>query len=88
MASNEGHIHWSGDLSETINYLGQDLLIEMSEKRGGTTVRASSPPGPSLSLPNSSSASPSWDTVPGTAPALEVRVEPHYPAGYIRIRQA
>jgi hypothetical protein len=85
MASNEGHIHWSGDLVETVNYLGQDLTIRPGLKRGGVTIRGTGET--TLTLPNSSSASPQWSPIPGTNPVLEARVEPHYPTGYIRVRQ-
>lgn len=93
MASNEGHIHWTGMDEETVNYLGQELRI-MTEKTtaeepdGALHIHADGFGGTPLFLPNSTSQSPQWDAIPGTSPVLQARQDGHYPTGYIRIRQA
>ena len=91
MASNEGHIHWSGLPTETVNYLGQELQLT-SEVSNATTVKTD-PIGTirirlvgslqtGLALPTEG-----WETIPDTSPLLEARMDGHYPTGYIRIRQ-
>lgn len=92
MASNEGHIHWSGGLFEQITYLGQELLVELNtdpnDPIGGLNIVAAGFVGEPLFLPNSTDLDPVWTAVPGTTPVLEVRQDGHYQVGYIRIRQA
>lgn len=91
MASNEGHIHSSGADGETINYLGQDLILQLNGEQGdpiGTLrIKEQAFVGSGVALPNSTNSSPVWSAVPGTSPVLEVRADGHYPIGYIRIRQ-
>jgi hypothetical protein len=92
MASDEGHIHWSGGNDETVNYLGQELRMQVNENPGDPIgalhIHADGFVGEPLFLPNSNAQSPTWTAVPGTAPTLEVRQDGHYPQSYIRIRQA
>lgn len=93
MASNEGHIHWSGTDSETVVYLGQSLevtteLMTVDQPAGALHIHAEGFGGAPLYLPNSSSAEPLWSPIPGTSPVLEARQDGHYPTNYIRIRQA
>lgn len=92
MASNEGHIHWDGSPDSEITYLNQSLTIlsEISnmstvtvDPRGTLRIKATGFGSQGLALPSSD-----WQPVPGTAPTLEVRMDGHYPKGYIRIRQA
>lgn len=92
MASNEGHIHWGGSADSTVNYLGQELQLtaEVSNMEivpvdpiGTIRIRLSGSLLTGLALPSNN-----WETVPGTAPALEARMDASYPIGYIRIRQA
>lgn len=91
MASNEGHIHWTGSMDETVGYLGQQLRLQVNENPedpiGALHIHADGFVGTALFLPNSTSAEPVWSVVPGTSPVLEVRQDGHYPADYIRIRQ-
>lgn len=91
MASNEGHIHWSGSSDETVNYLGQELQLtsEVSnaitarvDPIGTIRIRLSGSVEAGLALP-----SEGWGAIPGTLPTLEARADGHYPTGYIRIRQ-
>lgn len=92
MASNEGHIHWSGGNDETVTYLGQELRMQLNENPedpiGALHIHAEGFNGTALFLPNSNASAPAWTAVPGTAPVLEVRQDGHYPSDYIRIRQA
>lgn len=92
MASDEGHIHWSGSNDETVNYLGQELRMQVNENPedpiGAIHIHADGFAGTPLFLPNSTASSPLWSAVPGTAPTLEVRQDGHYPMDYIRIRLA
>lgn len=92
MASNESHIHWSGSSDETVNYLGQELRMQINENAndpiGALHIHADGFVGEPLFLPNSTASSPVWSTVPGTTPVLQARQDGHYPMGYIRIRQA
>lgn len=91
MPSLEGHIHWSGSLDETVVYLDQSIQITQNPAdaiAGGLSIRQSGSGQAPLSLPNSSNASPRWDNIPGTNPALQARQDGHYPTSYIRIRQA
>jgi hypothetical protein len=92
MPSDEGHVHWDGSSDSTVNYLGQELRLT-AEVSNAAMVKAdpvgtirirldgTSPPG--LALP-----ADSWQAIPGTAPALEARMDGHYPVGYIRVRLA
>lgn len=91
MASNEGHIHWSGSPDETINYLGQDLQLtaEVSNKiivkedpEGTVRIGLVGSGGKGLALPTEG-----WEAIPGTNPILEARQDGHCPSTYIRIRQ-
>jgi len=95
MASNEGHVHWSGVADETINYLGQDLQLTSNVSNvkpvsvspgddpiGTIRIRALGSVETGLALP-----SDGWELIPGTSPALEARVDANYAIGYIRIRQ-
>jgi hypothetical protein len=97
MASNEGHIHWTGTPNETVTFLNQEIQMTSERTNMSTTlvdpvgtvrIKASGFANPGVALPNSSASEPTWTTIPGTSPALEVRVDGHYPMGYIRIRQA
>jgi hypothetical protein len=97
MASNEGHIHWSGSADETVTYLDQELQmtsevsnaqIEPEDPIGTVRIRLNGSVETGLALPNSTASAPVWSAVPDTLPILEVRVDGHYPVGYIRIRQA
>lgn len=93
MASNEGHIHWSGLPSETVNYLGQEL--QMTSERtnmaqtvkedpiGAIRIRLLGHANPGLLIPTMG-----WQAIPGTTPVLEARSDSHYEVGYIRVRQA
>ena len=92
MPSNEGHIHWAGAPSEDLTYLSQSLTIisEISnmvktfvDPEGALRLRATSFSGSGLLLP-----SEGWQSIPGTNPTLEARMDGYYPTGYIRIRQA
>jgi hypothetical protein len=96
MASNEGHIHWSGVPDETINYLGQDLQLTSNVSNMKSTaagpgddpiglirIRALGFGGTGLALPTDDG----WELIPGTSPALEARVDANYAIGYIRVRQ-
>lgn len=92
MPSNEGHIHWTGAADEFVNYLGQQLRItgevsnadiSLTDLRGALRIRLLGAGPPGLLLPTQG-----WETIPSTSPALEARMDPHYPKGYIRIRQA
>lgn len=92
MASNEGHIHWDGVASSTVNYLGQELQLTSeasnavatkSDPIGTIRIRLDGHVGAGLALP-----SDGWQPVPGTSPMLEARADGHCPVGYIRIRQA
>lgn len=92
MPSNEGHIHWDGSADSTINYLGQELQLtaEVSnmvtvktDPIGTVRIKLSGFGGTGLGLP-----SDGWESVPGTSPVLEARVDGNYAIGYIRIRQA
>lgn len=92
MPSNEGHIHWDGSADSTVNYLSQELQLTAEVSNMTTTntdpigtirIRLSGFGGTGLALPTES-----WQSVPGTSPVLQARVDGHYPAGYIRIRQA
>jgi len=97
MASNEGHIHWTGTAGETVTFLDQELLMtsEATNMATATTdpigtvrIKASAFANPGVALPNSSTSEPVWMAIPGTSPTLEVRQDGHYPMGYIRVRQA
>lgn len=93
MASNEGHIHWSGLPDESVAFLGQELRLTSERTNmastanqdpiGAVRIRAIAFPGTGLMLPTEG-----WQTIPGTAPALEALAGAHYPVGYIRVRQA
>jgi hypothetical protein len=93
MPSDEGHIHWDGSADSTVNYLGQELQLTaersnvanatMVDPPGTIRIRLSGFGGTGLALPTDG-----WETVPGTAPALEARMDGHYAVGYIRVRQA
>lgn len=91
MASSEGHIHWSGIGDETVDFLGQELRLT-SEVSNATTVKVD-PIGMTRIRLNSSVAAglpiptDGWRVIPETSPALEARVDGHYPTGYIRVRQ-
>lgn len=92
MASDEGHIHWSGLGSETVNYLGQELQLT-SERSNAATIKSDPIGMVRIRLDGHAEAgaalpSDGWQPVPGTAPTLEARADAHYPIGYIRIRQA
>lgn len=93
MATNECHIHWGGAGSETVTFLGQNIVImtdvmTVDQPRGALHIHAEGFVGTPLFLPNSMISSPQWNTIPGTNPALEVRQDGHYPTGYIRVRFA
>lgn len=92
MPSNEGHIHWGGSANETVNYLGQELQMtaEVSNANqsfvdpiGTVRIRLNGFGGTGLALPTDG-----WETIPGTSPVLEARVDGHYPLGYVRVRAA
>lgn len=95
MASNEGHVHWSGVADETISYLDQDLQLTSNASNikplavntgddpiGTVRIRALGSVETGLALP-----SDGWEPIPGTVPVLEARVDANYAIGYIRIRQ-
>lgn len=92
MASNEGHIHWTGAMLDEQAYLGQSLTISAAQETGdpiGTIrIMATGFAGTGLVLPNSTHTEPVWSPIPGTSPVLEVRQDGHYQANFIRIRQA
>lgn len=91
MASNEGHIHWTGAPVEEQAYLGQSLTVsaipETGDPIGAIRIKATGYVGSGVFLPNSSHDAPVWSVVPGTAPVLEVRQDGHYRGNFIRIRQ-
>ena len=93
MASDEGHIHFSGGPSETINYLGQEL--ELTSERTNMASTATVDPIGTIRIRLLGFANPglmippeSWQAIPGTAPVLQARADGHYPMGYIRVRLA
>ena len=92
MPSNEGHIHWTGAPSETVNFLDQELqmtseatnmLAVKVDPIGAVRIRAMGHPSSGLFLPTDG-----WQAVPGSSPTLEARMDGHYPIGYIRLRLA
>lgn len=95
MASNEGHIHWSGLGDETVNFLEQELQLtsEVSNMADAVTVkldligairiRAAGSTQAGLALPTDG-----WQSIPGTEPELEARADGNYMIGYIRLRLA
>lgn len=89
-ATNEGHIHWTGALDETVTYLNQVIQLindPQNPVKGALGIRLSGSQVTPLVLPNSTNAAPRWDAIPGTNPVLEARQDGHYDMGYIRIRQ-
>lgn len=92
MASNEGHIHWTGVASDTVSYLSQELQLTSersnlanqvnSDPIGTVRIRAVGFGGTGLALPTEG-----WQVIPGTSPILEARVDAFYPADLVRIRQ-
>jgi len=98
MASNEGHVHWSGVADETIAYLDQELQLTSNVSNvnnvallavgtgddpiGLIRIRAVGSVETGLALPTDG-----WEPIPGTSPVLEARVDANYAIGYIRIRQ-
>lgn len=92
MASDEGHIHWTGAPVEEQSYLGQSLNLsgipEEGDPIGGVRVKATGYIGVGLFLPNSTHEEPVWSPIPGTAPTLEVRQDGHYRGNFIRVRLA
>lgn len=92
MASNEGHIHWTGVASDTVTYLNQELQLTsersnlatavMNDPIGMARIRAVGFSGTGLALPTEG-----WQVIPGTSPILEARVDAFYPTGLVRIRQ-
>lgn len=92
MPSDEGHFHWDGSPSSTVNVLNQELLLTAevsnivtvgSDPRGTIKIRQQGFVGTPLNLPTDG-----WQTIPGTSPVIEARVDGHYAIGYIRIRHA
>lgn len=92
MASNEGHIHWSGLSDETVSYLNQELRLTSERSNMATVktdpigtirIRLDGHTGEGLALPCDG-----WQPIPGTSPIMEARADGHYPTGYVRIRQA
>lgn len=91
MPSNEGHIHWTGSLDETVTYLNQLLRITVSKSQepvGALHIQLSGFSSSDLLLPNSTNSDPRWDAIPGTNPVIEARQDGHYDMSYIRVRQA
>lgn len=85
MPSNEAHLHFQG-VNETQNFLGQDLDLTTNNEgdpQGAIRIRAEGYQSPGLYLP-----SDGWESVPGTSPGLEARMDGHYAVDYIRVRQA
>jgi hypothetical protein len=92
MASNEGHIHWSGLGDETVNFLEQELQLT-SEVSNVTTVKADPVGAVRIRAQGSSQAglalpTEGWEVIPGTNPVLEARADGNYMIGYIRLRLA
>ena len=92
MPADEGHVHWSGALTEEQSTLDQSLTFSAVQEPGDPigTLRLSATGyvGPGLVLPNSTAQSPAWSTIPGTSPALEARQDGYYPVDYTRVRVA
>lgn len=86
----EKFVHWTGSLSDSFTAFGQDIQVDLNmdigEPNGGLHIHAVGWPGTPVYLPNSSSTSPTWDNIPGTVPALQVRQDGFYPQALIRIR--
>jgi hypothetical protein len=53
-----------------------------ADPTGSLRIRETNFVGTGLLLP-----SDGWQTIPGTSPILEARVDAHYPTGLIRIRR-
>jgi hypothetical protein len=90
MAVNETYLHWSAS-GEVVTAYGQDMLVtidELPEDPIGTIrIKAATHVPTGLVLPNSlDSSSPTWDTIPGTSPALEVRQDGYWPMDLIKVR--
>lgn len=92
MASNEGHIHWDGNPAQQTSYLGQALLVTSEDSNatkttsdpiGSLRIKAASHQGAGLLLPNTT-----WQSIPGTSPALEVYQPGTSHRDYLAIRQA
>ena len=92
MPSNEGHIHWDGSADSTVNYLSQELQLTAevtnvttvnADPIGTVRIRLEGFSGTGLAMPTEG-----WQAIPGTSPGLEARMDPHYPVGFIRVRQA
>lgn len=91
MPINEVFAHWGGANTEVITVFGQDIQIDLNmepgEPQGGLHIHAPGWPGTPLYLPNSMHSAPTWDTIPGTNPVLEVRQDGHWPRDLVKIRQ-
>ena len=92
MPVNEQFVRWTGALSDVVTVFNQDIRIDMNmeanEPLGGLHIHAAAFAGTPVYLPNSTNASPAWDTIPGTNPVLQVRQDGHYPTDLIKIRQS
>lgn len=88
----EKFVHWTGSLSDSFTAFGQDIQVDLNmdagEPNGGLHIHAVGWGGTPVYLPNSTPTTPTWDNIPGTSPALQVRQDGYYPQDLIRVRLA
>lgn len=86
----EKFVHWTGSLSDSFTAFGQDIQVDLNsavgEPNGGLHIHAVGWGGTPVYLPNSTPSAPTWDNIPGTSPALQVRQDGFYPQALMRIR--
>lgn len=92
MPTDECHIHWDGSSDGVFTVLGQALRLRLNvlpdDPIGTLRICASAYGGTALALPNSTTAAPTWNDIPGTSPLLQARQDGFYPRDYIRVRSS
>jgi hypothetical protein len=86
----ETHIVWSGSADEVVEVFGQQIRLRTgvvpTDPVGTLYVGIEGSVLTPVTLPNSTSTSPAWSTIPGTSPVIQARQDGHYPMDYIRVR--
>lgn len=88
----EAYLQWTGAPSETFTVFGQDIQIrtgvDANDPIGTLYLNVAGFVGSPVTMPNSTSTSPTWTTIPGTVPTVEARQDGHFPIGLIQVRTA